>query len=200
MAVVAGRDVHELLAALGHELELRQESLTELVVIGGAALGVLGFVERPTKDIDVVALAESGTGVVRTFNARPLPAYLSAAVAEVAREMRVEEGWLNCGPAQLCDWGLPSGIEDRLVARDYGPSLRVHFAGRLDQICFKTYAAADVSGRHLTDLVALGPSVDDMDFAFRWVVTQDPSAGFRTQLESLADHLEVRDVLDGIPG
>jgi hypothetical protein len=85
-----------------------------------------------------------------------------------------------------------------LVAVEYGSSLRVHFAGRVDQICFKTYAAADVAGRHLTDLVALAPNEDEMEQAFRWAVSQDPSAGFRTQLAGLADYMGVRHVLDRI--
>jgi hypothetical protein len=96
------------------------------------------------------------------------------------------------------DWGLPEGFETRLVTKPYGTALAVHFSGRLDQICFKTYAAADVAGRHLTDLTKLAPTRDEMDFAFRWVVTQDPSTGFRAQLEQLADYLEVRDVLNRI--
>jgi hypothetical protein len=198
VAIVAGRDVDDLFAALSQDLGLKGVAMTELCVIGGAALAMLGLVERPTKDIDVVALAESSAGTVRIRSANPLPAELAEAVAEVSRQMGVEAGWLNCGPSGLVDWGLPDGFEARLVVRDYGAFLRIHFASRLDQICFKTYAAADVAGRHLTDLLALAPSAAEMDFAFRWVVQQDPSSGFGTQLELLADYMEVRDVLDHI--
>ena len=198
MAHVAGRDVEDLFTALSHELAMRGTALTELCVIGGAALGVLGLVDRPTKDVDVVAVAESVGGIVRVRSASPLPDELAEAVAEVAGQMGIETEWLNCGPAGLVDWGLPDGFEARLVARDYGASLRIHFASRLDQICFKTYAAADVAGRHLTDLIALVPSATEMDFAFGWVIQQDPSEGFGSQLELLADYMEVRDVLDHV--
>lgn len=78
--------------------------------------------------------------------------------------------------------------------------LAVHFAGRLDQICLKTYAAADLAGRHLTDLLALNPLRDELDFAFRWTMSQDASSAFLAQLAELADYLEVRDVLDRITG
>jgi hypothetical protein len=120
------------------------------------------------------------------------------AAAAVTREFSIEDGWLNAGPASLIDRGLPEGFESRLITRDFG-LLRVHLASRLDQICFKTYAAADVVGRHLTDLLALGATEAEMRFAFSWVLSQDPSAGFRVQLDELADHLEVRHVLDSFP-
>ena len=198
MTIVAGRDIDELLSALNHELGLHGAVLTEFCVIGGAASNMLGLIERPTKDIDVVALADSDAGLVRIRNANPLPSELAAAVAEVALQMNVEPGWLNCGPANLVDWGLPEGFERRLVSKDYGQFLRVHFASRLDQICFKSYAAADVAGRHLTDLIGLSPSEVEMDLAFRWVLQQDSSPGFRAQLEMLADYMEVRDVFDHV--
>lgn len=198
LVTVAGREIDDLFSALSQELALRGTALTELCVIGGAALAMLGLVERPTKDIDVVALAESDAGTVRIRGANPLPTELAEAVAEVSKQMGVEAGWLNCGPAGLVDWRLPDGFEARLVARDYGAFLRIHFASRLDQICFKSYAAADVAGRHLTDLLALAPSAAEMDFAFRWVVQQDPSSGFGVQLEGLADYMEVRDVFDRV--
>jgi hypothetical protein len=49
-------------------------------------------------------------------------------------------------------------------------------------------------------LITLAPAPAEMDFAFRWVVSQDPSPGFRIQLEGLADYLGVRDVLDAVEG
>jgi hypothetical protein len=59
MSIVSGRDAGELFRALASELERAEATPVELCVIGGAALAVLGFVERPTRDIDVVALADS---------------------------------------------------------------------------------------------------------------------------------------------
>ena len=201
MPIVAGRDIDELMTAFAQELRLRDSAVVELCVIGGAALGVLGLASRPTKDIDVVSLAETKGGIIQLVDARPLPASIVAAIAEISSQFGIEANWLNIniGPAGLVDWGLPDGFESRLVAKSYGELLIVHFAGRVDQMCFKTYAAADVAGRHLTDLMALAPSADEMDFAFRWVVEQDSSVAFRSQLEGLADYLEVWDVLDRVP-
>lgn len=200
MSTVSGRDTEDLIRALSSELERSGAAPFELCVIGGTALAMLGLVDRPTKDIDVVALGDSSSGVLVLRKAKPLPEELLAAVQAVAIQFVVEPGWLNGGPSDLIDWGLPEGFEERLVAVDYGRALRIHFASRLDQICLKTYAAADVAGRHLTDLIALAPAEDEMDLALRWAVSQDPSGGFRIQLAGLADYLGVRHVLDRIEG
>jgi hypothetical protein len=200
MPTVSGRDTGELLRALASELERAGSARLELCVIGGAALAVLGLVDRPTKDIDVVALGDASSGALVVRKSKPLPEALVVAVRAVATQYGIEVSWLNAGPGDLLDWGLPAGFEERLQAIDYGRALRVHYAGRLDQICFKAYAAADVAGRHLTDLITLAPTPAEMDLALRWAVSQDPSQGFRTQLEGLADYLGVRDDLDRIEG
>ncbi len=200
MGTVAGREINLLFTALSEELRLRGAAMYELCVIGGSALGLLGLVERPTRDVDVVALGESMQGTIRVRDAQVLPEVLVEAVAEVANQLGVDPHWLNNGPARLMDWGLPEGFESRLTSMSYGTTLRIHVASRFDQICFKTYAAADVAGRHLTDLISMSPTRGELSFAFAWAVQQDPSQGFRSQLGQLADYLEVRDVLDTIPG
>lgn len=175
---------HDLLVALDEQLAATRDRF-ELVVIGGSALNALGLADRTTKDIDVVAL-RTDEGLVE---AKPLPDSLVAARNRVARDFDVSEGWLNAGPADLLRWGLPEGFIDRLTRRSYGSHLIVHFAGRVDQIHFKLYAAADQrGGRHEDDLRALEPTQDELVAAARWTRTQDPSEGFLQMLEEkLAD-------------
>jgi hypothetical protein len=174
-----------LLSALDEQLASRGERF-ELVVIGGSALIALELVARTaTKDVDVVALrTESGLEP-----AQPLPPTLLAARDKVARDFEINEDWLNTGPADLLRWGLPDGFVDRLTPRRYGDHLAVHFAGRLDQIHFKLYAAADQQGgRHEDDLRALDPTQDELVLAARWTRTQDSSEGFLLMLRAkLAD-------------
>ena len=174
-----------LLSALDEQLASRGERF-ELVVIGGSALIALRLVARTaTKDVDVVALrTERGLE-----QAKPLPPTLVAARDKVARDFEISEGWLNAGSADLLRWGLPDGFVDRLTPRRYGDHLVVHFAGRLDQIHFKLYAAADQQGgRHEDDLRALDPTEDELVLAARWTRTQDPSEGFLLMLQAkLAD-------------
>ena len=68
------KDVETILAALGEELA-RLRSSTDLLVCGGSALTALGFIERATKDVDVLAFFNSNGG--RTAHTtKPLPSSL----------------------------------------------------------------------------------------------------------------------------
>jgi hypothetical protein len=89
---------------------------------------------------------------------------------------------------------LPEGLVERLERRDYGPSLSVHFASRIDQIHFKLYAMVDQgAGKHEADLRALQPTADELLRAARWTRTHDPSLGFRQELVAVLAHFGVED-------
>jgi hypothetical protein len=181
---------HELLSALGEQLA-RRGSRTELVVIGGSALLAVGLTTRATRDVDIVAF-RSGDSLV---DPRPLPERLVTARDAVARDFNLPDGWLNSGPADLLDLGLPVGFVDRLERRDYGPALVVHFASRFDQIHFKLYAMADqTAAKYEADLVALEPTRDELVAAARWSRTHDPSEGFFELLVAALAYLGVEDV------
>jgi hypothetical protein len=171
-------DLDKLFRALEEQLRLVDVRF-ELVVIGGSALEALGLVQRGTKDVDVLALK----GPVTLESADPLPAVLTKASAQVARDFNLPQDWLNAGPADLLRLGLPEGFWGRVVSRNYGPSLTIHFAGRLDQIHFKLFAMVDQSGgRHEADLRSLHPTAEELLMAAAWTQTQDPSDGFRAVL------------------
>ena len=176
-----------LLSALAEQLAA-VDARFELVVIGGSALLSLGFVQRPTRDIDVVALFEGG----RLANPHPFPPTLAAARDRVARDFDLPDEWLNAAPHSLLDFGLPEGFVERLERRDFGASLTVHLASRLDQIHFKLYAMVDQGpGKHEADLRALAPTAEELLRAASWTLTHDPSEGFREQLLRALDHLGV---------
>ncbi len=179
-----------ILSALGEQLQALGAGV-ELVVVGGSALLALGFVTRTTKDVDIVAFAEQGA----LHPAKPFPQPLEEAKERVRRDFGLEEKWLNPGPTDLLQFGLPEGFWDRLTTRRYGDGLTVHFAGRLDQIHFKLYAMADQGpGRHEADLRALNPIREELVAAARWARTHDPSPGFLMVLEPALRHLGVEDV------
>jgi hypothetical protein len=187
--IAIAEQVDRLLDALSEQLE-RTGSRFELVVVGGSALLALGLIARPTKDVDVVALRE--TGVLR--KAAPLPVDLRDARDRVARDFGLPEEWLNPGPASLIDFGLPEGFLDRVQSRRFGPALTVHFASRLDQIHFKLYALVDQgAGKHEQDLRALSPTAGELVQAARWTMTHDASPGFREMLERALRYLGVED-------
>lgn len=59
-----------LLTALGERLALAQTRV-ELVVIGGSAPTILGLVERPTRDVDVVARSSTAASSDPRNRCRP---------------------------------------------------------------------------------------------------------------------------------
>lgn len=163
----------EALATLG-EVLLERGHRCEVLVVGGGSLLLLGLIARPTADIDVIG-AVTPTGYAKLD---VLPVYLTEAAQEVAVALGLGPAWLNVGPAGLVDFGLPPGLEDRVEVRTYG-GLVLHLPGRLDLICFKLYAAADLGdGKHVQDLESLAPTVDELQWAARWTRTHDPSPGF----------------------
>lgn len=136
----------------------------------------------------MVALWDAGS----LRKAEPLPQGLVDARNRVARDFGLSENWLNPGPADLMDFGLPRGFLDRVQTQEFGDGLIVHFASRLDQIHFKLYALVDQgAGKHEQDLRALSPTADELIQAARWTRTHDLSEGFREMLERALRYLGV---------
>jgi len=171
--------LEDALEILGEVLADRGDEV-EFVAIGGGSLLLLGLIERPTKDLDVVAIVDAG----RYVSANPLPAFLLSAVRDVAAVTGLRDDWLNGGPTSLLDLGLPHGFQERLTTRRFGACV-VHLAGRKDQIFFKLYASVDQGpgSKHAFDLVKLRPSASELVEAAAWCRTHDPSDGFAQQLK-----------------
>ena len=187
--IANSQDAEALFSALDEQLATAGERY-ELVVIGGSGLLALGMIERSTRDVDLVAL-RSGDDL---NSAKPLPEPLEAARNRVARDFSLPDDWLNSGPGDLLDFGMPEGFIERLERRDYGDGLVVYLASRHDQIHFKLYALVDQGpGKHEEDLRALDPSEEELRTAARWARTHDPSEGFAGVLEQVLSHLGVED-------
>jgi hypothetical protein len=172
-------NLDEALETLGATLESRGITIGVLVA-GGSSLLLLGLIDRPTADLDVVGIVDHSVYT----KADPLPQGLAEAVRDVGRALGLSETWMNNGPASLMDLGLPAGLESRVAVRQYG-TLEVHIPSRKDQIAFKLYAAVDQGPRskHFADLVQLEPTPEELIEAARWTRTHDPSDGFRSQLD-----------------
>ena len=173
------------LRSLAIRLDQNRAEPVELVVCGGSALMLSGLVVRTTSDVDVVALSRHGV----LLSPAPLPSDLRQAVTEVAEDLGLPALWLNNGPSRdaggLFQMGLPEGLAGRCQSLAYGPRLTVHVIDRVDQIHFKLYAAVDRGGYHITDLLALRPTPDELADAARWSMTHDVSEGFATLLKDL---------------
>lgn len=179
--------VGELLQARGVRLHI--------VIVGGAAVNLLGLVSRATTDVDVLAFARGeGSSLTLRPPDEPLPVDLVRAVATVAGDLGLDPEWLNAKSALQWRTGLPPGLAARVHWRDYG-GLVVGLADRYDLIFFKLYAAVDAAGPssvHFQDLVALGPSDEELSAAADWVRSQDPSAVVAETLTRVIRHVRSR--------
>jgi hypothetical protein len=168
--------IERALVALGEQLAAEGVEV-RLVVVGGAALNLLGVVERTTRDVDVIAIATPIPGGMRLVPPVPMPPILARGIATVARDLQLAPNWMNVAVAGQWQTGLPSGMDGRLSWRQFA-SLWVGLAGRRDLIAFKVYAAADQTGpdsRHMQDLLALAPTDAELRHAAEWIATQDPT-------------------------
>lgn len=185
-------DIERVFAALG-ELLAAEGMEFGIVVLGGAALNLLGIVERTTRDVDVLAITSStlGDGLLSLTPPEPLPEPLKRAIDRVARDFRLPEDWVDTTMGLQLQTGLPPGLERRIHWSRYG-GLVVGLVDRYDLIYFKLYAAADSGGPasvHYQDLIALRPSSIELQEAATWVRKQDPSAGFSIILEQVMERL-----------
>jgi len=189
-------EIESILSALGEQLEGLAPETVEILVCGGSALNVLGFIQRATKDVDVIAYVHRDKeGKVFLIKADPIGPELREASMKVARDFNLPENWLNAGPASAVDLGLPEELMERVITRSFGKKLIIHFLGRYDQIHFKLYAAVDQgAGKHFDDLLALQPTAEELEKAARWSMTHDVSEGYKQTLQKLLIHLGYEDV------
>jgi hypothetical protein len=193
------KEIEVALAALAEQLEAEGASVIELVVCGGAALNILGYVRRPTQDVDIVAfIKKNDDGVGSLVKADYLTPELKTAAQRVERDFNLEKGWLNVDPASVMDFGFPEGMMSRLQTHRYGNNLIVHFLSRYDQIHFKLYAALTSDRRiiHVGDLIALNPTKDKINAAAGWIMTRDTTLVYKHALKDLLKQIGYQDVAD----
>lgn len=84
---------------------------------GGSSLLLLGLIDRPTADLDVIGLATGD----RYVKAETIRASLAEAVRDVGSALGLGDTWVNNGPASLFDFGLPQRFEQGVTVRRFGP-------------------------------------------------------------------------------
>jgi len=145
------------------DLSLTARGLTlEAIVVGGAALCLLGVVSRETRNCDILhpELSEE----------------VRAAAVEFAKESsregrKLDSDWLNNSPSSLVDL-LPDGWRGRLQPALQGGALTLHALGRSDLLKTKLFAYCD-RGTDLGDCLALAPTDAELREALPWVQMQD---------------------------
>lgn len=183
------------LGLLGELLAARHHAPQHFVVCGGSSLLALGLVSRTTtQDVDILARIDAN----RLVTPRPLPDWLRSASDEVGKQLDLPRDWLNDQVADdtLFRCGLPDGLQQRLTQKSYGPSLRISYISRRDQVFLKLHAAVDRDGgRHLQDLLELKPTAPELFDAAQWTRMQDPSDGFRLLLGEMLKQLGHEDLV-----
>lgn len=170
--------LEELLSAVGEHLQAAGEP-TSIVVVGGGALSMRGWVDRTTDDVDVIARVREADGAHELLPPEPLPKPLVDAVVRVARDYGLRSDWLNTLVAMQWTTGLPPDLLEGVEWRRFG-ALHVGFAGRRSIIALKLFAAVDQGSEsvHFQDLVALDPTDGELEDAADWVSRQDGSPRF----------------------
>ena len=116
-------ELEEALSAVGELLAAEGEKFA-IVVVGGATMNLLGIVRRSTGDVDVIARAHrDATGDWRLEPAEPFPTPLDRAIRTVARDLGLAEGWMNAVVGAQWMQGLPPGLTEGMVWRNYGKGL-----------------------------------------------------------------------------
>lgn len=88
-------DINGALQRLGMRLLYDYAEPISLVVCGGSALNVLNIADRTTRDVDVLATVEETVEGIRLRHDQPLPKGFRDVVAEVGRDLGLDDDWLN---------------------------------------------------------------------------------------------------------
>ncbi|MBF0313904.1 MAG: hypothetical protein HQK50_17960 [Oligoflexia bacterium] len=162
----------EIIAEFDQYLHQRGQQLNA-VVIGGAALALLGIITRETQDCDILD--------------PNIPEDIQNSAKEFAQELSkrgcdLKVDWLNNGPASLKDV-LPPGWQLRLEKLYFGKSLSLQSLSRSDLLKSKLFAFCD-RGQDLQDCIALKPTKEELRDALEWVKMQDANPGWPAHVES----------------
>jgi hypothetical protein len=194
-------ETHPLLRELNDALAIEGAEPVNWIVCGGTALGILGLVRRPTRDVDVIGAWSAEALQVIQLDRFPLPVERAIArVADAHPELRSSGiSWVNLGPKGLLNFGLPPGCTDRLAPRSIGTHLTLQLPDRLDLIAFKVFAAIEAAHErrkvHKEDLQVLTPNEKELQFAIDWVVTiPDRNHQLRAELREFLQELGHEDL------
>jgi hypothetical protein len=192
---------HPLLRELNDALAIEGAEPVNWIVCGGTALGILGLVRRPTRDVDVIgAWSAEALQVIQLDRFPPPVERAIARVADAHPELRSSGiSWVNLGPKGLLNFGLPPGCTDRLAPRSIGTHLTLQLPDRLDLIAFKVFAAIEAAHErrkaHKEDLQVLTPNEKELQFAIDWVVTiPDRNHQLRAELREFLQELGHEDL------
>ena len=164
------------------DAHLKEAGLSfEGIVIGGAALDLLGVMGRETNDCDVLD--------------PEIPQAVLEAAKIFAHKMALpmtslRETWLNNGPATLVPH-LPKGWRMRLTLLFQGEALILHGLARPDLLATKLLAFCD-RGQDLFDCLAMKPTREELLLAQPWMMPQDGNPSWAAHVQESLTQLAKR--------
>lgn len=153
----------------------------EGIAVGGAALALLGLINRETRDFDLLD--------------PPLAAEVQEASQVFAASIRASgeilgPDWLNNGPAALGAL-LPDGWKERLQPLYQGKAVRLWTLASQDLLLTKVFALCD-RGLDLGDCLAMRPKPEELAWAVAWVAAQDLNPDWPAHVHATLKDLGVR--------
>jgi hypothetical protein len=177
----------ETIAAFDAYLADRGRGLSlDAVIIGGAALGLLGIISRETRDCDVL-----------------FPA-LSDAIREASRDFAgsyrrqghdLVDDWLNDKPSSLIDV-LLHGWRDHLRSVFEGRVVTLKTLSRADLLRSKLFALCD-RALDLQDCIELAPTNEELLEIIPWLEEQDGNPDWPEHVRRTLADLQER-LKDGV--
>jgi hypothetical protein len=156
------------------------------VIIGGAALGLLGVVSRETRDCDV--LFPALTGEIREAS-RKFAAFYRQQGHDLV------DDWLNDKPSSLVDV-LPHGWRDRLRNVFEGRVVTLKTLSRMYLLRSKLFALCD-RGLDLQDCIGLAPTNEELSEITPWLEEQDGNPDWPEHVRRTLADLQER-LKDGV--
>ena len=192
----------ELLKALellAQKLDLAKIEPIGIFICGGSAMIIENYIDRATKDVDVLAIETNSEKKKSIKSAEPLPQDFLKMAKETANDLGLLETWINSGPASLKPKDFPDGCVNRVHKHILSKTLTVYFLDRIDLIYLKVYAAADTGpGKHTNDLLSLKPTNKEIEKAAKWTLKQDVSEHFKFVLKDMLKKLGYEQVSERI--
>lgn len=144
----------------------------EAVIIGGAALNLLGVISRFTRDCDVLD--------------PNIPHEVLNASQDFAAKVRqgggvLRDDWFNNGPSSLKKT-LPRTWQKNIQPLYKGKALVLHTLGRADLLKRKLFAFCD-RGTDRDDCMKLKPTREELIQALPWVKIQDVNVDWPKHVE-----------------
>lgn len=155
------------------EYLFKDELSFEAIVVGGAALAIMGIIQRETQDCDILDPM--------------IPDSIKNAAVEFAESIRqqevfLKENWLNNGPVSLTN-DLPKGWQSRIVKIYQGKALTLYALGRDDFLKAKIFSFCDRE-QDRDDCIQLNPSRQELLELKGWLIERDGNTAWAKHVEA----------------